>query len=177
MSIIEKLKYTALVAISVDGKIARYKNHSSSEWTSGEDKVFMRKILVDCDVILIGNTTYKTAIKPLSKRNCIVFTRSVDEPKCEHSNLTYINPESTDLKLFIKEKEYRKVCVLGGSSVYEYCFLNNMIDELFVTVEPIIFGEGIEFLSKGIYDTKLSLISMKKINDKGTILLHYGVRV
>ena len=42
-----------------------------SDWTSPEDKVFMRALLAKCDVVIVGNNTYKTAIKPLSKETVL----------------------------------------------------------------------------------------------------------
>ena len=69
------IKYIAIAAVTLDGKIAKNKDHVS-DWTSPEDKVFMRALLDKSDVIIVGNNTYKTAIAPLSKRNCIVLSRS-----------------------------------------------------------------------------------------------------
>ena len=45
--------YTAVAAITLDGKIARNSKHHSS-WTSREDKVFLHKILDKCGVAKRG---------------------------------------------------------------------------------------------------------------------------
>src|ERR1700690_3920920 len=109
-----KPKYIAIAAVTIDGKIAKGPNHMSN-WTSKEDKVFMRALLAKCDVVIVGNNTYKTAIKPLSKRNCIVFTKSVTKPQSKDSNLLYVNPKKTNIKELIKQKKYSKVALLGGA--------------------------------------------------------------
>jgi len=170
----EKPRYIAIAAITADGKIARNKEHMS-DWTSKEDKDFMRAKLKECDAIIVGNNTYKTAIKPLSKRNCVVFTRSVQEPKQENENCCYINPEITDAKAYAEEKGYKTIAILGGAATYNYCLAHDMTDELYLTIEPIIFGEGIDIFTTGDEDVHLTLQSSKQLNKKGAVLLHYTV--
>src|ERR1035437_1290773 len=109
-----KPTYIAIAAITLDGKIAKGPNHMS-DWTSKEDKVFMRALLDKCDVIIVGNNTYKTAIAPLSKRNCIVLTHSkvlppmgegVPQSGTDEGFLTYINPQKSDIKKLIRDCKY-----------------------------------------------------------------------
>jgi dihydrofolate reductase len=164
-------KYIAVAAVTADGKIARDKSHMS-DWTSKEDKVVMRDILKKSDVVVVGNNTYKTAIKPLSKRNCIVFTRSVDEPVQENPLLLYVNPSSTDVSSLVSKKGYKTVCILGGAQTYSYMISNNLTDEIYLTVEPLLFGEGIDLFNKKT-DSRLKLLDVRRLNDEGAVLLHY----
>src|ERR1035437_4679109 len=128
-----KPTYIAIAAITLDGKIAKGPNHMS-DWTSKEDKVFMRALLDKCDCIIVGNNTYKTAIKPLSKRNCIVISRTAepsplmrgDVARRVTERLIYINPQITNLKKLIVLKKYKKIAVLGGAQTYTYCLQNNL---------------------------------------------------
>ena len=183
-----KPKFIAIAAITIDGKIAQNKKHMS-DWTSPEDKLFMRALLNKCDVVIVGNNTYKTAIKPLSKRNCIVFSRS--ENQTNQMNRIYVNPEKTDIKKLInnlpafapgfgglpsknKNKVGKKIAILGGAQTYAYCLANNMLDELYLTIEPLVFGKGINlFEGKNFLNSNFKLISIKKLNKQGSLLLKY----
>ncbi|MEK7617954.1 MAG: dihydrofolate reductase family protein [Patescibacteria group bacterium] len=168
-----KTNYIAIAAITLDGKIAKGKNHMS-DWTSPEDKVFMRALLAKCDVVIVGNNTYKTAIKPLSKRNCIVFSRSVNKPVRKSGNLLFINPNKTNTKKLIGKLGHRNIAILGGAQTYTYCLENEMLDELYLTVEPIVFGQGIVlFTSSKDLNRTFQLVSMEKLNEQGTLLLKY----
>lgn len=167
-------KYLAIAAITLDGKIAKDDNHLSTEWTSEEDKIVFRKLLKECDVVLIGKKTWETAKGPLAKRNCIVLTRSVAGIRQEHNLLTFINAEKASLKQFITDRHYNTVGILGGAQVYAYCLEHGMIDELYLTVEPIVFGTGISlFTSKDVLNAKFELISLDKLNEQGSLLLKY----
>ena len=166
--------FIAIAAITIDGKIAKGPKHMS-DWTSPEDKTFMRALLSKCDVVIVGNNTYKTAIKPLSKRNCIVFTGSVSKPVQKSDNLLYINPEKTDIRKLVSKLGYKKIALLGGAQTYSYFLEHKLLDELYLTIEPIAFGGGVSlFANKKVGDFKFKLVSIKKLNHSGSLLLKYG---
>lgn len=167
----KKARYIAIAAITLDGKIGANEHHFSS-WTSKEDKKFMRALLDTCDVIIVGNSTYKTAKKPLSKRNCIVLTRSVKTSKRVSENLLYLNTKSISLRKCIQKAEYTKIAVLGGAQTYSYCLENGMLDELYLTIEPVLFGAGIPLFDGKFKLRKTKIISTKKLNRQGTLLIH-----
>lgn len=182
--LIMSIKYIAIAAITLDGKIAKHKSHMS-DWTSPEDKLFMRALLDKCDVIVVGNNTYKTAIKPLSKRNCIVFSKSANQLISKSVKLLYCNPAKTDFKKLITKLKYRRIAILGGAQTYSYFLENNLLDEIYLTVEPLVFGQGISLFSppfqggvsrragRGGWNKRFKLLSVKKLNKQGSLLLHY----
>lgn len=161
----------AIAAVTLDGRIALHRGHPS-DWTSHEDRRFLRSFLDTCDVIVIGNNTYRTAKKPLSKRNCIVFTRSVPATKRLANNLLLCNPRGANLRALLNQ--YKKVAVLGGSAVYTYFLEKNLLDKLYLTIEPLVFGKGLSlFASCRALRKPFRLISIQRLNKKGSILLCY----
>ena len=166
-----RMRCIAIAATTIDGKIALDAGHFS-DWTSPEDKDFLHTMLDESDVIVVGNNTYKTAIEPLSKRNCIVFTGSVRTSERKNDNLTYCNPASSDC-LPLMEK-YEKVAILGGTQTYTYFLENDLLDEIYLTIEPLVFGRGLNlFESSKDIEAHFRLESTKKLNEKGSVLLHY----
>lgn len=169
----KKIKTTiaAVAAVTLDGRIALHRSHAS-DWTSREDKRFLRSFLNGCDAVVVGNNTYRTARKPLSKRNCIVFTRSISGVEKRADNLLLCNPRGVNLRALLCA--YKKVAVLGGSAVYTYFLENNLLDELYLTIEPLVFGKGISLFgsSSGLLK-RFQIFSIKRLNKKGSILLRY----
>lgn len=164
-------KIIAAAAITLDGKIALHRRHFSS-WTSREDKRFLHSFLDTCDVVVVGRQTYETARKPLSKRNCIVLTHSVAALKKRSDNLVFLNPKGADLRAILRS--HKKVAVLGGCLVYTYFLKHNLLDELFLTIEPLVFGRGIPlFAGSSKLPKHFRLLSMKRLNKKGSVLLRY----
>ena len=168
-------KYRAYAAVTLDGKIAKHTRHFS-DWTSKEDKNLFQKNLAKADLVIAGMNTYKTAKKPLSKRNCIVLTRSVKKTKQEKPNILFCNPKGRHPKEIIKENGYKNIAIIGGSEIYSFVLKERMMDELCLTIEPVIFGEGIPLFSEEVRRRAFELKSVKKLNARGTLYLVYRVK-
>lgn len=181
------MKFIAIAAVTIDGKIA-HSTKGGSNWTSKEDKAFLHRELDKCDLVIVGNSTYKLAKKPLSKRKCLVFTRKVKGYKKVNEKLAYYNPVTPTSpppsrgrnKLLPSPwwggqgRGIKKVCILGGAQVYSWFLKRNLIDELFLTIEPIIFGFGLSLFDISLkVPQTYKLVSVKRLNKAGTLILHY----
>lgn len=160
--------YIAVVAISLDGKIATATYQKN--WSSPEDQNHLHKVEDSCDVLVMGRNSYEVAKEKLMKRNVMVFSRS---SKKENKHLVFVNPEKTKINEYLQQKKYKRICILGGPEVYSYFLERNLIDELWVTIEPIVFGQGLGIFSKLKESKQFRLLSIKKLNNKGSVLLHY----
>ena len=167
-----KIVFIAAAAMTLDGKIARYSGHASN-WTSKEDKKHLHKIEDSCDVMVVGRKSYELAQKPLSQRNVVVFTRSVEATRQESARLLFLNPQNVDFVKFAVGKNYSRVCVLGGPEIYSYFLDHNLLDDLYITIEPLVFGEGLGLFNKPVETKNFKLKSVEKLNKGGTLLLHY----
>lgn len=167
--------FSAYVAASIDGRIAKDRN-SGADWTSGEDWNFFQKSLSRFDAVIVGHNTYKLAQARLKKRNAVVLTSKADKINSVDS-VTFFDPEKNNLKKFLRAKNYKKVAVLGGPRVYDFCLRNKMLDELFITIEPYVFTAGVPmFAGDNFKKFNFILESVKKLNQKGAILLKYKIK-
>ncbi len=165
--------YLLIVATTVDGRIATHSRQFTS-WTSKEDKDFLHKLLDKSDVVVVGNNTYKTAKEPLSKRNCIVMTRKVSKATRRGERLVFFNPAKENLDRFIRKEKHKRVAVLGGRETYTYFLEKNLIDEIYLTIEPLVFGKGLNMFETGkVLKKEFKLVSVKKLNKKGSLVLRY----
>lgn len=72
------------------------------------------------------------------------------------------------------KKGFKKVVVAGGSILNNSFMKDGLIDELFLDVEPMVFGQGIPLFSPSDFEFKLELLGVKNLS-KETIQLHYEV--
>ena len=72
--------------------------------------------------------------------------------------------------------DHTKVLLAGGARVYSSFIKEGLVDEIYLTVEPVIFGQGKPLLADGDSDVNLKLVSSKKLNKNGTLLLKYIVK-
>ncbi|MDP9249264.1 MAG: dihydrofolate reductase family protein [bacterium] len=167
-----KIKFTAFAAVSIDGRIAQHAK-SGTDWTSREDWRFFQAALGRMDAVIAGRNTYEVAKDKLGKRNTIVLTSKVRDIRISGS-VVFLNPKSYDLKKFLQSKKYKKVGIVGGAKVYDYCLRNKLLDELYLTVEPYVFTKGVPLFSgREFTKHRFKLASVKKLNKQGTILLQY----
>lgn len=170
---------TAFAVQTRDGYIARCPRQSTVEWRSAIDaKFFTDRLnsLGENGVIIVGHATYQTAEGPLSKRNCIVFTRSVQSVERRHEKLLLYNPAAMPLAAVLEG--YAVVALLGGAEIYRYFFERDLIDELWLTTEPVQFGSGLKFFaSHGGLKERFHLESIQSWSGGGTTLSHYSQRL
>ncbi|HEX2395113.1 MAG TPA: dihydrofolate reductase family protein, partial [Bacteroidales bacterium] len=74
-----------------------------------------------------------------------------------------------------KNKGYSEMLVAGGPRVATSFLKENLIDEIWLTIEPHVFGTGGSFVTEEKLDIRLELISTERMNDNGTLLLKYNV--
>lgn len=167
----KRTRYIAFVASSVDGRIS-LTSKKLPDWTSKEDRDFFKKALGRVDAVVVGRNTYETAAERLRKRNTFVLSNRLKSAK-RRGTVTFINPRRVPLAPLLRK--YKVVAVLGGGGVYRFMLESGLLDEIFVTVEPLIFGRGKKMFGGGARTFQLRLISTKCLNRAGTLLLHYKI--
>lgn len=164
-----KTKFIAYIATSIDGRIS-VASKVLPNWTSKEDWEFFQKGLSKADAVVVGRNTYEVARERLQKRNTFVLS-SKPKTLTRRGSVTFVNPKKVDLKELFKE--YKTVAVIGGGQVYQSMLDFGLLDEMYVTIEPVILGRGPQMFVGGTKNSFLKLQSIKKLNARGTILLHY----
>lgn len=164
-------RYIAFVATSVDGRIS-LSSKRSPRWTSKEDWEFFQKSLSRIDAVVVGRNTYESVSKRLRKRNTFVLS---SRPKTlfRRGTVTFVNPKKVSFSKLLGG--YKSVAVLGGGKVYQFMLENKFLDEIFVTIEPLLFGRGKEMFVGGMQTTRVGLLSVRRLNQNGTLLLHYQI--
>ena len=155
-----------MMAMTADGKIAKTSDHFP-DWTSREDKKYFFETTKARGVVLMGEKTFKTFPKPLSDRLNVVFTLEKDPP--ETKDVKWVSGEVKKVIADL-EKEGYKSAILGGGTFLNTQFLKKkLIDEIWLTIEPKIFGDGLGVFG-GDFDQDLKLLNVEKINDNSVVM-------
>ena len=165
-----KTRYIAFVAATIDGRISLYKK-TPPTWTSEEDWGFLQKSLTQADAVIVVRNTYHAAAKHLRKRVTYVFSRRLSALQ-KRGSVTFLNPARADLAGILEC--HTTVAILGGASVYGWCLKHQLLDELYVTIEPLVFGRGAPMIEAAV-TTQFRLVSVRVLNIRGTVLLHYKI--
>ncbi|MFA4834094.1 MAG: dihydrofolate reductase family protein [Patescibacteria group bacterium] len=157
---------TMMMAITLDGKIAKNSEHFP-DWTSKEDKKLFAKISREHGVVMMGAKTFATFPSPLPGRLNVVFSLEKNPPAIEGVKWVTGEPEPVLEEL---EKIGYKSALLGGGAFLNSLFLEKkLISEIILTIEPKIFGDGLSLFNKD-FNINLKLLDLQKINEDAIIV-------
>lgn len=171
-----------IASISLDGKIARNSQHNSFSWTSQEDKNFFKEKTKEAGVVVVGRKTWETINKPLEGRLVVVMTR---DPKLnkeiflkkwpDGAAVEFTAKTPSEILKDIESRGYQSIAIAGGAEIYSLFLRENLINELFLTIHTVIFGEGIGLVAEKL-DLQFDLIEIKTFGSK-SCLVHACRRV
>ncbi|MFO7715757.1 dihydrofolate reductase family protein [Desulfosarcina sp.] len=160
-----------MVAITVDGKIARASDHYP-DWTGSADKQLYVKITKKAGVMIMGSTTFDTIGRVLPGRKTIVMTRNPDR-QSDREDLVFTQATPEQIINDLDAQGYDEVVVVGGAKINQLFAASGLIDELILTISPYAFGSGLSIFS-GAVDLKLALEEFWQL-DANSICIRYRV--
>jgi dihydrofolate reductase len=170
------MKVILVMVTTADGKIAKDKEHVA-DWTSKEDKKFFVEKTKECKVMIMGMTTYQTIGRPLPGRLTIVYTRNPNAEGLEQQPgvLEYTNLGPKELLAQLEKRGFDQVALVGGGTINAMFLRERLIDDLYLSIEPYIFGAGLGVFSEAPADVNLELIDVSKLSEQ-VVLLHYKLK-
>lgn len=162
-----------IAAMSADGFIGVDARHRSLDWRSKADARFFIELTKQAGVMVMGSTTYHTFRMKRTPpgRRLLVYTSKPDSVVGDGVETTREDPR--DLVQRLEREGATELAVCGGATINKLFLDAKLATEIFLTVEPILFGKGIPFLN-GATHVSLSLLENRPLTDN-TILLHYAI--
>ncbi len=159
--------------ITVNGMIARLDNSDFSSKSARKDFL---KTMKKYKVNVIGRNTFNVASKsssfPLEGLNIVVTKHNIKLKK-EWKNVIVTDKKPKEIIKIIEENEYSSAMVAGGALATSF-LKENLVNELYLNVEPLALGKGILLFSNENFEKKLKLLHVKRFS-KDEIRLHYKI--
>jgi dihydrofolate reductase len=129
----------------------------STNWTSKEDKKHFIETTKQAGAIVMGLNTFKTIGKALPERRNIVYSEQpIDVPNIETTSLS---PEKLLEKL--ENEGVKNVAICGGATIYTMFLKSGLVNKIYLTIEPVMFGSGIKLFNEPI-EQKFKLIKSEQ---------------
>lgn len=165
--------------IALNGKITKGDDPDIHSWSSAEDWEHFVKLRDGHDVIVIDRNTYETA-KPVPEpgKLRVVLTGQPETFAGDtiHGQLEFMNIAPSQLVEQLRSAGHNKVLVAGGGTVCSDFLAAGVVDDLYLTFEPVLFGTGKPMLAERELSITLELVDAQRLNDRGTLLAHYLVK-
>ena len=166
------MKVILYMAISLNGMIA--KSDDDTSWISKAEWDSYSLAVRTAENLIVGHRTYNVLTKQPEfaefKDVKLVVVAQEDFQTLTQNHLVAHSPKEA-LKLL---SDFEQVVVAGGSALNASFVEENLVDEVFIDIEPIILGKGIPLFRSKDFERNLKLIGQKKISDN-EIQLHYEV--
>jgi len=168
-------KIILYIAMSLDGYIAKPNDDLSFlsiVETEGEDYGYA-DFVATVDTVIIGRKTYEWVTNqvefPHADKTAYVITRT---PRSNRGKTFFYTGDLTELIRKLKSEPGKNIFCDGGAEIVNELLKNNLIDELIISVIPILVGEGTRLFKEGRPERILKLISTKTF-DSGLVQLRY----
>lgn len=175
------MKVVMVAVSSLNGKIARDKDPNIYSWTSKEDSKLFFSLIEKNNLIVMGSKTYDAAqkiIKHKKNKLRIVLTRTPKKYLGEEVKGILEFTDEAPLKLVkrLENRGYEKMLLVGGSQINTLFLKSKLVNEVYLTLEPKIFGSGTNLVNEEEFCISLDLISINKLNRRGTLLLRFKIK-
>jgi dihydrofolate reductase len=162
------MKTVLIAAVTADGFIGRDVHHLA-DWTGGADKKLFVEVTKQMGIMVMGSRTFATIGRALPGRRTIVYTSHPDDITVDDIETTQESPR--ELVDRLERAGAPGLAICGGASIYGQFMAAGVVDELYITVAPKLFGTGVPLFGEPL-DCSLELIESRLLNEH-TVLLHY----
>ncbi|PXX22486.1 dihydrofolate reductase family protein [Arenibacter sp. ARW7G5Y1] len=171
-------KVKLFIATSLDGFIAQPNDDLSFlklVEKEGEDYGYAA-FTSTIDTIIIGRKTYDYVVKEIGashydngKRDVYVVTRT-ERP--DSGRIKFYSGSLVELIAKLKSEKGKDIYCDGGAEVVNELLKNDLIDELTISIVPILVGNGTRLFKEERPEQLLEFVSVKTF-ETGLIQLHY----
>ncbi|MBI5044770.1 MAG: dihydrofolate reductase [Candidatus Levybacteria bacterium] len=172
------MKVILVMVSTLNGKITKGNDPHISTWTSLEDKKHFSKLIEDAKLIIMGSKTYEAAKETMQHKEGrlrVVVTRHPERYMTEKKEgvIEFRSESPGELVQRFEGIGYQEALLLGGGELNAAFLKAGVVDEIHLTLEPFLFGKGKQLIAEEEFSSSLELISSKKLNEQGTLLLRY----
>jgi dihydrofolate reductase len=168
-------KVSLIMVMSANGVVAQKAVQNSFEWNSVEDREQFLKKIHEIGAVLMGSNTYRAiGGKPYAGIDFFVLSRR-PEQFVSHNRVTFVQGSVEQVLRELGQSGVKRIALLGGPHTNAQCFENQLVDDIYLTMEPLMMPEGMHIASDLSHRVNLVLESVQSLNEAKTLLLHYRV--
>ncbi|HEX2100054.1 MAG TPA: dihydrofolate reductase family protein [Candidatus Synoicihabitans sp.] len=174
------MRVTLIAAQSLDGFITRH-DEPGTAFTSAADKAHFTSVLKSFDCSIVGGETYRVARDHIrqrlgTQRRRLVMTRRPHDYAADvvPDALEFTAEPPAALLSRLRAHGHRACALLGGARLHHLFLTHGLVDAMWITIEPRLFGGGTPFLA-GTADAHLKLEAAERLPASDSLLIRYSV--
>ena len=164
-------KVLVYIASSLDGYIAR--ENGEIDWLPETTESGYDEFYKSVNTVIMGKTTYDQVLTfgeyPYKDKKSFVFTSSTQN---KNENIEFVS----DVEKFVKggfPGAGENIWLVGGAQIIASFLNQEAVDEIIISVIPVLLGKGIPLFKNIENETKLEFVKTVKYDQ--IVELHYKV--
>ena len=158
--------------MSLDGYIAG--SDHNLDWLFDNDNYGYIPFYKSISTTLMGNGTYRLVLSfgefPYKDKENFVFTRNA--AKQNDHNVSFISGDIIDFVKKLKNRKDKDIWLIGGSEINTLFLKEDLIDEMIISIHPVILGKGIPLFRDIGHSRQFEIINFKEYKS-GLIQITY----
>ncbi len=163
------------LGISLDGYIAR--PDGSVDFLFMPKDYSMGPFFATIDAAIMGRKTYDMALKmgggSYSDSGMKNYVFSHSQPPGERGGVTFVNESPKSFVGKLRKHPGENIWLMGGGELARDFLKDDLVDELYIGIVPVLIGEGIPLFPSGFPQREFTLLENKTFS-KGLISLKYS---
>lgn len=168
-------KIKLFIAMTLDGYIATFDD--SLDWlmrVDGEGDNGYGDFMTDIDTVIMGRTTYDWVMNemngeyPYSEQTSYVYTHQQRE---NTKYVTYTAEPVAELGARLKAMSGKDIWIIGGGRLICDFLEAGLVDEMILTLTPVLLGKGIRLFPEGDYESEWRRVKTETFNQ--FVNVHY----
>jgi dihydrofolate reductase len=164
------------IADSLDGYIAK-KDHGI-DWLFTDQDYGYKEFYASIDTALMGRKTYDAMLKMeggnfIPDKQVYIFSKKLD--KAVYENYEVIKSDMIEFTRSLLKKPGKDLWLIGGGEIIKAFLENRLVDEIVLSIHPILLGSGIPLFPEGDYFTHYETVECIKF-DSGLVQLKYKIK-
>jgi dihydrofolate reductase len=169
-------KISLFIASSLDGYIAR--KTGEIDWLFTDQDYGYTEFIAEVDTLVMGNKTFQQVLGfdeyPYSDKEVLVFSRT--SQGATENKAKFVGGDWQNFINDLRKSSGSVIWLVGGAQTIYYFLKHGFIDELILSIHPIILGSGIPLIvNDPSLETVLDLKGVKNYNS-GLVQLSYDLR-
>lgn len=169
-------KIRLFIASSLDGYIAR--TSGEVDWLFTDQNYGYTEFLDKIDTLIMGNKTYQQILGfgeyPYKGKQGFVFSKTLKNAK--DNNIEFVTGDWANFINNLRQSPGRDIWLVGGAQTIHFFMKHGFVDELILSIHPIILGNGIPLIVKDPSLETALVLKDVKIYDSGLLQVYYDLR-
>lgn len=170
------IKTILYMAVTANGMIADEAGDTS--WVTPGDWEHFKQLAKQTGNVVIGRGTYDAMIEektfPIPDCLNVVMTSSIPETS-PGTNVVFSDKSPEETLEELKKRGFAGALIAGGGELNGSFVTDGLVDELQLTLEPVILGQGIRLFGSGVdFKRPLTLIGVEKVSES-EVRLRYRI--